>query len=253
MNKICKAKKKSKDGNYLGCNLSKNISEFRKAHNICKKCENLQSRKYRLDNVKKLKEKNKDYRKNNKDKIKKREAEYRKNNPEKIKIKKQREYNKNKKRYEEYSKQYQIENKEQIKESNRKNDKKKRENNPEFKLRKIISISIRNCLFNNGANKKGISCLKYLEYTPKELRDHIELQFKEPGNEWMTWDNHSIYNKKTWKDDDKSTWVWNLDHIIPQSKLQYSSMEEENFKKCWSLSNLRPYSAKQNLIDRDRR
>jgi hypothetical protein len=26
-------------------------------------------------------------------------------------------------------------------------------------------------------------------------------------------------------------------------------MEDENFKKCWSLENLRPYSAKQNIID----
>lgn len=26
-------------------------------------------------------------------------------------------------------------------------------------------------------------------------------------------------------------------------------MNEENFKKCWALSNLRPYSAKQNLLD----
>jgi hypothetical protein len=39
------------------------------------------------------------------------------------------------------------------------------------------------------------------------------------------------------------------DHIIPQSKLQYTSMKDENFKKCWSLENLRPLSAKQNVID----
>lgn len=26
-------------------------------------------------------------------------------------------------------------------------------------------------------------------------------------------------------------------------------MEDEEFKKCWALSNLRPYSAKQNIID----
>jgi hypothetical protein len=47
--------------------------------------------------------------------------------------------------------------------------------------------------------------------------------------------------------------VWNLDHIIPQSDLPFVSMEEENFKKCWALINLRPYSAKQNLIDGNRR
>jgi hypothetical protein len=26
-------------------------------------------------------------------------------------------------------------------------------------------------------------------------------------------------------------------------------MDDENFKKCWALENLRPYSAKQNIID----
>ena len=51
----------------------------------------------------------------------------------------------------------------------------------------------------------------------------------------------------TWNDEDKSTWTWKIDHIIPQSKLPYSSMEEENFKICWALENLRPLSAKENL------
>jgi hypothetical protein len=58
-----------------------------------------------------------------------------------------------------------------------------------------------------------------------------------------------IYSLKTWDDEDKSTWKWNIDHIIPQSDLIYASMEDENFKKCWALSNLRPYSAKQNILD----
>lgn len=55
------------------------------------------------------------------------------------------------------------------------------------------------------------------------------------------------YDAKLWKDDDKSTWTWNIDHIIPQSDLPYTSMKDENFKICWSLNNLRPYSAKQNI------
>jgi hypothetical protein len=43
--------------------------------------------------------------------------------------------------------------------------------------------------------------------------------------------------------------TWNLDHIVPRSDLPYASMTEDNFKKCWALSNMRPYSAKQNMID----
>ena len=69
----------------------------------------------------------------------------------------------------------------------------------------------------------------------------------------MTWENHGVYNLNTWDDNDQSTWKWNIDHIIPQSKLPYTSMEDDNFKKCWALENLRPYSAKQNIIDGNKR
>ena len=47
----------------------------------------------------------------------------------------------------------------------------------------------------------------------------------------------------------QSTWTWQIDHIILRADLLYTSMEDENFKKCWALSNLRPYSAKQNILD----
>jgi hypothetical protein len=69
----------------------------------------------------------------------------------------------------------------------------------------------------------------------------------------MNWDNQGVYNAKTWNDEDQSTWKWQIDHIIPQSDLPYYSMEDENFKKCWALENLRPLSAKQNVLDGTRR
>ena len=65
----------------------------------------------------------------------------------------------------------------------------------------------------------------------------------------MTWNNWGVYLSKTWKDDDQSTWKWNVDHIIPQSMLPFTSITDENFKKCWSLKNLRPLNAKQNVLD----
>jgi hypothetical protein len=58
---------------------------------------------------------------------------------------------------------------------------------------------------------------------------NLEKQF-EP---WMNWQNHGVY--KNWDDNDQSTWTWQIDHIIPQSDLPYTSMEDENFKKCWAL------------------
>jgi hypothetical protein len=87
-----------------------------------------------------------------------------------------------------------------------------------------------------------------------DLKKYIEAQFSLPANlidgePWMTWENWTIYDPKTWDDNNPTTWTWNIDHIIPRSDLPYTSMEDENFKKCWSLENLRPLSAKQNVLD----
>lgn len=96
---------------------------------------------------------------------------------------------------------------------------------------------------NNLIKNKSVNEL--LQYTSAELRQHLENQF-EP---WMTWDNYGKYNKKTWNDNDSSTWKWNIDHIIPKSLFEIKNDDDEEFLKCWSLYNLRPYSAKQNVID----
>lgn len=121
---------------------------------------------------------------------------------------------------------------------------KKRKEDPAFKLRSIISTSVAIAIKKKNCSKNG-SILKHLPYTILELKDHLESQF-EP---WMSWDNHGKYNAKTWNDNDSSTWTWQLDHIIPHSEFPYTSMTDENFKKCWALTNLRPLSAKQNLLD----
>jgi hypothetical protein len=65
----------------------------------------------------------------------------------------------------------------------------------------------------------------------------------------MNWSNWGKYVKKSWDDNDQATWKWQLDHIRPQSDFTCISMEEDSFQQCWALSNLRPYSAKQNNID----
>ena len=99
------------------------------------------------------------------------------------------------------------------------------------------------------SSKNGESCLNYLKYSVEDLKKHIEGQFQP----WMTWENQGNYNFTTWNDNDSSTWTWQIDHIIPQSKLPYTSMNDENFQKCWALENLRPLSSKQNVIDGNRR
>jgi len=115
----------------------------------------------------------------------------------------------------------------------------------EYFLKESISDAVRFAISKSNGKKGGKILLKYLGYSINDLKFHIESQFEK----WMNWNNRGKYNPKEWKDDDSTTWKWQLDHIIPQAILPYASMEDENFKKCWDLKNLRPYSAKQNVID----
>jgi hypothetical protein len=115
-------------------------------------------------------------------------------------------------------------------------------------LRKAISGAILRHLKEANTSKGGASCFKHLPYTLLELKQHIESLF-EP---WMTWDNWGQYSKVIWDDNDPTTWTWHLDHIIPHCSFKYTSMTDQAFLDCWALSNLRPLSAKQNVLDNDR-
>lgn len=126
-----------------------------------------------------------------------------------------------------YKKQYKQKNKIKLNKKNR--DKFK--NNLNLRLRKNISRHINRMLKNNSSQKFGRSMLVFLGYSIDDLRKHLENQFDSK----MTWENYGIY--------------WHIDHIIPQSCLPYESMSDINFKKCWSLTNLRPLDAKTNILD----
>ena len=148
-----------------------------------------------------------------------------------------------------YLKQYKINNKEKLDSKRRTYEKNKRDNDPNFKIRKELRHAIYATLILNGSCKNNMSILKYLPYTIEDLKLYLESKFEW----WMNWDNWGMYDVKTWNDNDPSTWKWNIDHIIPQSCFKYKSMEDEEFKRCWALENLRPYSAKQNILDGNRR
>lgn len=196
--------------------------------------------------------KNQEYYQNNKEKVILASAQYAKNNPEKIKISRKKYKDKNREKVRLAARIYFHNNKEKYRVHNKKNrgkyKKNRRKKDPAFKLRELFSSVIRAALKRNYGSKKGSSFLKKITYSINELKIHLESQF-EP---WMTWENWGSYKGKTWDDNDQSTWVWNIDHIIPQSKFPYSSMDDENFKKCWALDNLRPLSAKENYIKGDR-
>ncbi len=155
---------------------------------------------------------------------------------------KSKNYQSKKLYYQEKHKKYKENNKEYLKENHRKYMKKRRAN-PTIKLRNNINRLISLALKSQSGSKSGYSIIKFLPYSLKELKNHLESQF-EP---WMTWDNWGRYNAKTWDDGSPDTWVWHIDHITPQCQFPYDSMNHPNFKKCWALDNLQPLSAKENL------
>ena len=75
--------------------------------------------------------------------------------------------------------------------------------------------------------KQGRSTFEILGYTADELKTHIEKQFLKG----MSWDNMS---------------EWEVDHIIPVSHFKADSIDSEDFKACWALSNLRPLWKRDN-------
>lgn len=238
--------------------------EFPKTGAVCKVCVAEYKKQYRQDNAAEIARKNNERYEKNKEEILLANAIYRSSHKEEkaLQDKKYREENrddllKQKRIYYEENKDeilaknkiYYEENKAEILDQAKVYRQEKRKNDPSFKLKCYASNMIYKYLKNKGRSKGDLSCSKYFDYTFQQLKEHLEGQFEW----WMTWENQGKYSRKTWDDNDPTTWTWNLDHIIPHSSFNYEKMGDKEFKRCWALDNLRPYSAKQNIIDGDRR
>jgi hypothetical protein len=117
----------------------------------------------------------------------------------------------------------------------RQREKERRRTEPCYKLRKTLSGAIAWGLKHSGGSKRGSSILSKLPYTMQELKQHLESLFES----WMNWENHGSYdpNRRTWQ----------IDHIKPHSIFHYTDMNCQEFKDCWSLSNLRPLESLANI------
>lgn len=93
------------------------------------------------------------------------------------------------------------------------------------KLSISISSNIRHSL---KGNKQGRHWEDIVEYNLQELKEHLEVQFREG----MSWDNHG---------------EWHIDHIRPIASFDITDYECDDFKECWSLNNLQPLWAIENL------
>lgn len=146
--------------------------------------------------------------------------------------------------HKEYSRQHYKDNVELYK----KNHKKFKEKNPhaqsyyvaEYRKRKKaidplyeFTGRVRESVKRSLTDVNCFGSIRYLNYTPNELQSHIESQFKDG----MSWDNRS---------------EWHIDHIIPVSHFNYDSPYHPEFVFCWSLFNLQPLWAFDNISKNSR-
>lgn len=224
MKKICSICKKEKD-----------ISEFNKKtvskdglDTKCRDCQKAYDKSRK--EIKKLYDKQ--YKQNNEDKIKKYSEIYEKR-PNRIKQKKIN------------SKIWRENNKDKLRENNKKyrqteigkiclqkqnyNRKLKYHNDISYRLNRIFSVCVSKTIKKQNFDSKYLEWDKNLNYTAKELKQHLESQFTSE----MTWDNYSSY--------------WEIDHIIPKNQFNFENYTDKEFQICWSLANLRPLTVSENL------
>jgi hypothetical protein len=92
-------------------------------------------------------------------------------------------------------------------------------------LSKNLSRQIRKSIHKN---KDGYHWEYLLGYTLQDLIIHLEKQFKDG----MSWENMGL---------------WHVDHIKPVSSFSFNSYEDLEFKRCWSINNLQPLWALENM------
>lgn len=97
-----------------------------------------------------------------------------------------------------------------------------------------VSYALRLGIIHNWNNvplsDNFINIFNELGYSLLDLKQRIESTFEDN----MTWDNYGYE-------------VWHVDHIRPLSWFNIQELNDEEFKKCWSLSNLQAKWAKDNL------
>jgi hypothetical protein len=199
------------------CKELKPLSEFRLNRTMrdghrssCKSCDKEYGRCWRVKNLERTREYDRQYKTENPEKIKEKNLRYRIKNSEKIKEKKRR---------------YRIKNSEKEKERLRRARKKYRAT-LKGALRHAISNAVGRSFKKDS--KAGRSWEELVGYTINDLKKHLEKRFQ-PG---MSWGN---YGK------------WHIDHEIPISVFNFETPEDSDFKLCWSLKNLQPMWAKENI------
>jgi len=148
------------------------------------------------------------------------DKKYRENNKEKLCEKHKKWYDNNKEKWNDYIKKYRENNIDKIRQIKRDYERNRKLNDPIYKLINNFRTAIYQVLKENNVEKNG-HYFEVLKYSPDELIIHLENQFTND----MTWDKYG---------------EWHVDHILPISSFNIQEIGDEEFMKCWSLSNLQP-------------
>lgn len=204
------------------CNVDKSVADFYKheggkfgVKSICKPCSLARSGSYKAENADRVREASASYRSRNLATVKTRAANY---------------YERNKDRQNDRSRTWALAHPERAAEINRRNQSRRR-STPRGKLIAAISKGVVRGL-NKGA-KAGRHCFNLLDYTVEDLRQRLESRFQDG----MSWSNHG---------------EWHIDHILPLASFDFETPDCPGFKAAWSLNNLQPLWAKDNISKRDR-
>ena len=151
---------------------------------------------------------------------------YYENNKNKIKKYYRSYFEENKDKISEYHKQWRESN-EGYKEYKREYNKTLKDSSPSYQLSSNIRTAIWSSIHEKNA-KKHSKTFDVLGYSLEDLMRHLQKLFVDG----MTWDNYG---------------EWHVDHIIPISHFKYDTTDSDEFKECWSLSNLQPLWKNDNL------
>jgi hypothetical protein len=151
-----------------------------------------------------------------------------------VKLKKQayakQYYEKNKVDIISYTRQWRKENPDKVKLFDRISHNRNM-NNPQYRVANAIRGSIWHCLVKKKNNNRTESAIGY---KIDELVKHLEKRFASG----MNWKNYGNY--------------WEIDHIIPISAFNFETINDVDFKLCWSLGNLRPLVSDENRKKKDK-
>jgi hypothetical protein len=136
-------------------------------------------------------------------------------------------YEQNKEHRKEYLKEYREKNIDKIRQTKRDYERNRKASDPLYKLITNFRTAIWTVLKESNVDKYG-HYFDVLQYSPEELINHLEKQFKDE----MTWEN---YGK------------WHVDHKLPIASFNIQEMGDDEFMKCWALDNLQPMWGDENI------